>query len=270
MNLFISHLRPGMKSSTFPEHVEIDSQVSSRGIETGVTKHLLNGAQVAPVLEQLCGHGGTQQVRVEALPWPIAADGVEAVIPAGEAESLLRILIDAVPDAPGAAKWLAAVGDKQGGGLTRAGLPANGDPAIQKPFQFLAERHKAVLSTLAVINSKNEIGLNGSELQFDELTGPGAGFIHQADHDVVTKAGDGGYIGRSKQLAHLPLCERPWQALRRPVRLRQVYGDISRRVVHQQRPAVERAHHRQFIIKGAGTDRATAISHPVINGGLAW
>lgn len=264
----MSLFRPGVIRCSLPEHVEVDGQVSGCGVDAAVAEQLLNGAEITSIIEQMRGHGRTQQVRVHALPWSQLANALEALISTSKPQRLPGVKVNAAPDAPSGAERSTKVCDEQGVGFARARLSAYSQPAIQQAHHFLAKRHYSVISAFAVDDKQGSVGLDGADLQFDELTGTQTGFVKQAHYHVVPVSRQRGQLRCGQQLANLPFGKHAWDALRCSLRLRQEDADIGVNVSEKKSPAVKGPNRRQFIIKRAGANRTAPASDPAIDGGL--
>lgn len=262
--------RPWMVCGALSEHVDIDGEIARRGVDAAVAKQLLNGTQVAAVVEKVCGHSGAQQVRVCSLPRSLPADALEAFISTGETERIPGVEVNTSPDAPCGAVRSAKVCDKQSVGLPWARLSADTQPAIKQAFHFFTKRDDAVITAFTVYDAQGSVCLDGADLQLDKLTGTEAGFVQQTHHDVVPVAYERGQVWRCQQLAYLPFRKCPGNALRRSGGLRKMYGNVRFRVSKEQSPSVEGADSRQFCIEGRNADTATPVPHPAFNGGLTW
>lgn len=263
-------LRPRVVRDAFPEHFHVDGKVSCGGVELVVSEELLNGADVATVLEEVGRHRGAQEVRVVGLPWPVAADSLEPVVALGEPEGLSCVEIDAAPDGPGGGEWSACVGDEKGVRFAWPGLSAYADPAFEQAYHLFADWEQPVLTTFATFNQNGAVWKDRANLKGDELAGSKPGFIKQPHHDVVSESRQRCQVRGHEQLSHLPLGKASGDPCWGAVGAGDLFGDVVVDNLHLQRPAIERPNSREFHVEGGDTHNGAPHLHPTMNGGFVW
>ena len=248
------------------QHIEVDPEVSRRGGQAGVAQELLHGPEIASALEEVRGEGRAQEVRVMAAPRRLTARTHDSIVSAPDAQCAGGVSVHQFPQGASGGERSPAVRDEQHGGLPGLCETPERHPGRQEAIQFLGERQDAIHAALATTNDQKSLrGEHAAELEPDDLGGPQARLVDQAQDHVVPVADEGAEIRSCQERADLGLAEDAREPLWNPGLHRQQPAVVLGRVAHLVGPAVEGPQGGQIKIERRRAGRTPALADPRFN-----